>query len=83
MENVGTFIGHLEYTTDIWYILGPSGNLVPKLVCFFPRFGTLYQEKSGNPGAKVPASLAQYSGIRVKRDFLADFQLGKSDFCQI
>jgi hypothetical protein len=23
MDNVGTFYGHLEYVTAIWYILGP------------------------------------------------------------
>jgi hypothetical protein len=28
MENVGTFHGHLEYITAIWYTLGPFGNLV-------------------------------------------------------
>jgi hypothetical protein len=28
MENVGTFDGHLEYITDIWYILWPLGNFV-------------------------------------------------------
>jgi hypothetical protein len=45
-ENLGTFwsillpleifYGHLVYFVVIWYI--------------FPRFGILYQEKSGNPG---------------------------------
>jgi hypothetical protein len=38
MEDVGIFCGHWVYFTAIWYIL-----------LFFPRFGTLYQEKSGNP----------------------------------
>jgi hypothetical protein len=32
----GTFCGHLVHFVVIWYI--------------FPSFGTLYREKSGNPG---------------------------------
>jgi hypothetical protein len=32
----GIFFGHLVYFMVIWYIV--------------PRFGMLYQEKSGNPG---------------------------------
>jgi hypothetical protein len=52
MENVATFYAHLEYTTAIWYILWPFGNLV--VIWFiFPRFGILYQVKSGNPGVKA------------------------------
>jgi hypothetical protein len=39
MENDGIFYGHLEYFTVIWYILWP----------YFPHFGMLCQEKSGNP----------------------------------
>jgi hypothetical protein len=35
----GIFCGHLVYFIVIWYI--------------FPRFGMLYQEKSGNPAFKV------------------------------
>jgi hypothetical protein len=49
MEEVGIFFGHLEYLTAInivqflaiWYF---SGHLV-----YFPRFGIMCQEKSGNP----------------------------------
>jgi hypothetical protein len=45
MENVGIFYGHLEYIMSNRYILWPlSGYLV-----YFPRFGLLYREKSGNP----------------------------------
>jgi hypothetical protein len=43
MENVATLWGHLEYITAIWWYIS-------KLV-FFPRFGLLYPEKSGNPDA--------------------------------
>jgi hypothetical protein len=49
MENVGPFYGHLEY---IWYIKGPFGNLVVSWYSF-PRFGILYQEKSGNHVTRV------------------------------
>jgi hypothetical protein len=37
------------YVMAIWYILWPFGIFYGHLV-FFPRFGFLYQEKSGNPG---------------------------------
>jgi hypothetical protein len=37
----GIFNGHLLQFVVIWYI--------------FPRFGILYQEKSGNPGLMKPA----------------------------
>jgi hypothetical protein len=49
MENVSIF-GHLEYFTAIWYNfnLWPFGIVCGHLA-FFPRFGMMYQEKSGNP----------------------------------
>jgi hypothetical protein len=48
MENAGIFYGHLKYSTVIWYILWPFGNVV--VVWYLsPRFGKLCQEKSGNP----------------------------------
>jgi hypothetical protein len=40
----------------VWCILGPFGIIVAiwyilwSFDIFFPRFGILYQEKSGNPG---------------------------------
>jgi hypothetical protein len=43
MKKVGTFYGHLEYMTAIWYILWPFDNLVA-IWC------KLHREKSGNPG---------------------------------
>jgi hypothetical protein len=39
---LGPFYGLLLYFMDIWYSLWEFGIL-------FPRFGILYQEKSGNP----------------------------------
>jgi hypothetical protein len=47
MEDVGTYVyftyGHLVCFTAIRYILWLFG-------IFFPRFGRVCQEKSGNPG---------------------------------
>jgi hypothetical protein len=48
MENVGIFYGHLEYFTAMCYILWPFENLVV-IWYIFPRFGTVCQQKSGNP----------------------------------
>jgi hypothetical protein len=47
MEKVGILYGHLEYSTSIWYILLPFGNLAA-IWYIFPCFGILCQEKSGN-----------------------------------
>jgi hypothetical protein len=47
-ESVCIFYGQLEYITAIWSILGPFVNLMV-IGYIFPRFGTLHQEKSGNP----------------------------------
>jgi hypothetical protein len=48
MEDIGIFYGDLVYFTAIWYMLWTlvmfCGNLV-----YFSNFGTLYQEKSGDP----------------------------------
>jgi hypothetical protein len=43
MEDVGIFYGHSAYFAAIWCILWQFGT-------FFPVFGILYQENSGNPG---------------------------------
>jgi hypothetical protein len=53
MVDDGLFYGHLVYFTAIWSILQPFGTFCGHLVFFiviFTRFGTLYEEKSGNPG---------------------------------
>jgi hypothetical protein len=48
--------GRLQYITSIWYILWPFSNL-DAIWYIFPRFGTLCQEKSGNP---VPTYIVIY-----------------------
>jgi hypothetical protein len=48
--DVGIFYGHFVYITDIWSILWSICIFYGYLV-YFSRFGTLYQEKSGNTGA--------------------------------
>jgi hypothetical protein len=48
IEDLCTFYGHWAYLTAIWYILLLFGTLNGNLV-YFPSFGMLYQEKSGNP----------------------------------
>jgi hypothetical protein len=50
MVNFGILYAHLEYVMAIWYILWSFGNSVV-IWYIFQRFGILYQEKSGNPGA--------------------------------
>jgi hypothetical protein len=51
MENVGIFYGHSEYFMPILVFLWPVGMFCGHVV-YFPRFGKLHQEKSGNPGKK-------------------------------
>jgi hypothetical protein len=51
MENLGIFYDHLLYFRAIGNILWPFVILCGDLV-YFPRFGILDQEKSGNPGAR-------------------------------
>jgi hypothetical protein len=49
MENLGIFYDHLVYFAAIGNILWPYGIFVV-IWYIIPRFGTLDQEKSGNPG---------------------------------
>jgi hypothetical protein len=65
MENVGIFNGRLEYFGVLLYFLLPFGNFVV-IWYIFPRFGTLYEEKSGNTATKQSFS-ASCSGQHVKR----------------
>jgi hypothetical protein len=51
MENAGVFNGRLKYSTVIWYILWPLGN-VAVIWRSFSRFGKLCQKQSGNPVAR-------------------------------
>jgi hypothetical protein len=53
MENIGIFYDHFVYFTAIGNILWPFHIFCGHLV-YFPRFGILYQEKSGNPGQHEP-----------------------------
>jgi hypothetical protein len=48
VENIDIFYEHLVYFTAIGNILWPFDLFGGHLV-YFPRFGILYQEKSGNP----------------------------------
>jgi hypothetical protein len=47
MEDFGILYGHLAYFAAIWY------TYVIVIWYIFPRFGMLYQEKSGNPGPNM------------------------------
>jgi uncharacterized membrane protein YuzA (DUF378 family) len=51
MEDVGFFYGHFSYFMAILYILLPFGNLAA-IWYIFPHFGTMCQEKSGNPDSR-------------------------------
>jgi hypothetical protein len=48
MKDAGVFYGHLVHFTVFCYILWTFGIVRGNLV-YFSRFGSLYQEKSGNP----------------------------------
>jgi hypothetical protein len=48
MKHLGIFYDHLVYFTVTGNILWPLGIFCGHLV-FSPRFGILYEEKSGNP----------------------------------
>jgi hypothetical protein len=56
MENAAIVYGQLDYFTVIWYILWPFGNVV---VFWYisPRLGIFFQDKSGNPGCKLPGTV--------------------------
>jgi hypothetical protein len=52
MENLGIFYDHLVYFRALGNILWPFGICCVNLV-YFPRFGILHQEKSGNPAGQI------------------------------
>jgi hypothetical protein len=52
MKSLGIFCDHMVYFTTIGNILWPFGIFCGHLV-HIPRFGILYQEKSGNPALQV------------------------------
>jgi hypothetical protein len=49
MVDVGIFYAHWVYSTAIRYNVWQS-DIFLFIWYIFPRFGILYQEKSGNPG---------------------------------
>jgi hypothetical protein len=51
IENAVLYSGHLQYFTPSGYILHTYGHFGDFVVIWyiFPRFGILYQTKSGNP----------------------------------
>jgi hypothetical protein len=77
---IGLFFGHLVYFVSIWSIFWPFGIFLAiwyilwefSIFCgylvYFSRFGTLYQEKSGNP-ARIPKI------FRLSCDFNSAYQL--------
>jgi hypothetical protein len=67
MEDSGIFYGHSVNLPAIWYILRHFGIFCGHLV-YFPRFGILYHEKSGNPAHLV--TLSSPSRLYVHKDLL-------------
>jgi hypothetical protein len=71
LENVVLFYVHLEYFADIWYILMTIWYILCSLGAFFPGFGIMHQEKSGNPGKdsllgrKLPLTYCDNGNLRV------------------
>jgi hypothetical protein len=49
MEDDGIFYGHLVHSTVFCYSILLTIGIVRGNLVSFPRFGILYQEKSGNP----------------------------------
>jgi hypothetical protein len=63
MEDVGIFYGLLVYLTGIlWPFCIFCGNLV-----YFPNFGILYQEKSGEPAVTEPIRLEAFLSSNSKK----------------
>jgi hypothetical protein len=50
MKDAGTFYGHLVNFPVMCYFYDSKVYFVVLLYTYFPRFGILYREKSGNPG---------------------------------
>jgi hypothetical protein len=51
LENVNIFYSHWEYFTHSWILFRPVGTFCAHLVRF-SGFGTMHQEKSGNPARR-------------------------------
>jgi hypothetical protein len=63
MENVGIIYDHLEYFTDIWYILMPFG-IIFDIWYIFHLLVCLDQEKSGCPGKKLKSINLKFPFLR-------------------
>jgi hypothetical protein len=56
MENVGLLFGHWEFLRQF----GMFGYIYVLVIWYiFPRFGTLHQEKSDNPGHVILSFLVE------------------------
>jgi hypothetical protein len=63
----GLFYCHWKYFMVIWCILWSFG-------IFFPRFGILYEEKSGNPARVCDSSLQFFFGLKFRQNCAAAIQ---------
>jgi hypothetical protein len=63
IKNVGIFLCRLKYIKAIWYILWKFGKIAVCLVYFFPLFGKLRREKSGNPAIEWRIFFASFRRI--------------------
>jgi hypothetical protein len=61
LEQFGVFYGHWKYFMAIWYLLWSF----VVIWYFFPRFGILYLEKSGNPVSATTQTA--HFGILLRR----------------
>jgi hypothetical protein len=81
-EDAGILYGHLANLPAIWYILWHFGIFCGYLV-YFPRFGILHHEKSGNPETewklKIRVSAFRLSILQLEsshsNDLISDFFL--------
>jgi hypothetical protein len=64
-KKVGILFGHMKFIMDIWYISLLFGNLVA-IGYIFPHFGTLRQDKSGNPVHLILCRRASHATDRVR-----------------
>jgi hypothetical protein len=64
MENLGIFYDHLVYFTAIGNIVWPFGICCCHFV-YFPRFGILYHEKSGNPARHSSCPYVGFYGFQL------------------
>jgi hypothetical protein len=73
MEESGIFYCHLVNFPAIWYSLWNFDALCGHLV-YFPRFGILYHEKSGNPDPASDLSQDTQRGILLWKSEQSNLQ---------